>query len=130
MAEFLIRAKDHWDLIKRPWLGKEGDIVVAQEDGFRWGDKERLPLFCLVKIPGLPLEIALKYANPYFINTGIVKPNGDPIYRLNAKFKYRVRVADVPASIRDKIRNTGEVSVAWDTIRVFLRNKETNLDAG
>jgi len=80
MAEFLILNKDHWthDLPQKDkdkWTDWERDkfssasqrwdIIEAREDN-TWSDKDDFnPVFCVVKVPGLPLKTAKQYTGKW-----------------------------------------------------------------
>lgn len=68
MAELLVLAKNHWqDSLSKEDIDKMtnrqkadfearyqyGDIIVVRPDGWKWGTKECLPDFVIVKIPGV-----------------------------------------------------------------------------
>lgn len=115
MAELLIKATNatHSDPEKDArgcW--KRGDIVVVMPDGHEWGGEERLPKFVVVKIPGVDAERARKYIEHYAA----------------ARRRYRIRVDDVPNAIRNQLRDTGQVTVTWNQVRNFIRDKATGLD--
>lgn len=115
MAEFLIKEVNasHPDQEKDArGCYKRGDIVVAMPDGHQWGLEERLPKFVVVKVPGVNHERARKYLTS----------------DSNLRRRFRIRVDDVPATIRNQLRNTGQATVTWTQLRGFLRDKVTGLD--
>lgn len=115
MAEFLIKAVDatHADPVKDArGCYKRGDIVVVMPDGWTWGSAETLPKFVVVKIPGVDAERAKKY----LAGTS------------DLRRQFRIRVDDVPNTIKSQLRDTGTATVTWSQIRDFLRDKLTNLD--
>jgi hypothetical protein len=116
MAEFLIKAQSmtHTDPTKDArGCYKRGDIVAVFPDGHTWGRLETLPKFVVVKVPGLNAERAAKY----------MAEQPDALRR-----RFRLRVDDVPAGIRNQLRDTGQVTVTWAQLRDFLRDKQTNQD--
>lgn len=56
-AELLVMAESgsHWS------HAKKGDVVAVREDGHKWGKKECLPLFVVVKVPDMTVEEARIY---------------------------------------------------------------------
>ena len=56
-AEFLVIQKSgsHYT------HAKANDIIAIKEDGHKWGKKECLPLFKVIKKPGMTLDEAKKY---------------------------------------------------------------------
>lgn len=115
MAEFLIKARNatHADPVKDArGCYKRGDIVVVMPDGHLWGSKEGLPDFVIVKVPGVDHERARKYLAQ------------EPVLRR----RFRIRVDDVPLTIRNQLRDTGQVTVTWTQVRGYLRDKITSLD--
>ncbi len=115
MAEFLIKAQNatHPDATKDArGCYKRGDVVTVMPDGHAWGNDERLPKFVVVKVPGVDYVRARKYIE-----------EGASVRR-----RFRVRVDDVPLTIRNQLRDNGEATVTWNQLRGFVRNKETNLD--
>jgi len=116
MAEFLIKAVSatHPDPEKNArGCYKRGDIVDIRPDGWPWGAEERLPLFVLVKIPGLSVSNVIHYAGAY----------PDVARRL-----YKIRVDDVPLAIRNILRDTGVVTLTRAQVIGYVRNKLTNVD--
>lgn len=95
-AELLIQAKPHWmdektqleisylsPLMKQDYeaRGRVGDIILARQDGWKWGKEEKLPRFIVAKIPSISIEEAqgylgslgkeetLKRINKFYIDT-------------------------------------------------------------
>jgi hypothetical protein len=87
MAEFLILAQNRWDdtkdtssltpdeLYEFESRQKKGDIVAVRPDGWAWGNKEKLPLYIVVKVPQISYEDAKLYEQRLEeIQNGEVKP--------------------------------------------------------
>ncbi len=133
MAEFLIKARDPLDLPKdeesRERCYRRGDIVVVMEDGHEWGKEERLPKFVVIKVPGLPVDKARAYIEPYYTDTGLVDQNSLPILKLTARRKWKALVDAVPTKIAKALNEKGEYTVAWDTIKTYVYNKLTTQTA-
>ena len=123
MAEILFMAIDrtHADPAKdAEGCYKRGDPVVVMLDGHEWGKEERLPTFYLVKIPGLAVETAKKYIVPFY---GIPDGTGD---RLTVRRRlFRLLIDDVPNSIKQQLKETGEVTVTMTQIKNYIQNKNT-----
>ena len=123
MAEFLIKARSasHPDPDKDTRGSyKRGDIVVVMPDGHEWGTKETLPDFVVVKVPGLDHEKARQFIEP---ETEIDGDTGQPV--VSRRRRWNIKVDDVPAGIRDALRDNGEVTVTWNQVRNFVENKLT-----
>ena len=123
MAEILIKAVDaaHDDPEKdKQGCYKRGDPVVVMDDGHEWGKEERLPKFVVVKIPGLSVAKAKKYIQPIL---GIPDAEGErPMIRRRL---FRILLDDVPNLIKQKLRDTGEVTVTMTQIKNYIQNKDT-----
>lgn len=123
MAEILIKAVDaaHADPEKdKQGCYKRGDPVVVMDDGHEWGKEERLPKFVVVKIPGLSVAKAKKYIQPIL---GIPDAEGErPMIRRRL---FRILLDDVPNLIKQKLRDTGEVTVTMTQIKNYIQNKDT-----
>ena len=119
MAEFLIKAVDetHSDPVEdQRGCYKRGDIVVVMPDGHEWGKEEGLPKFVVVKIPDLAVSKARKYTDPVI--------NGVTGLMTRRRLR-RVLVDDVPSSIKQQLRSTGEVTVTMTQIKNYIQNKVT-----
>ena len=104
------------ELDKLCW--KRGDPVVVMEDGHEWGAEEGLPKFWIVKIPGVSVAAATKYVDHVYemvADTSVLK----------RKRLFNVLVDDVPNWIKTAIRDTGEVTVTFQQIRNFIKNRDT-----
>ena len=210
MTELLIKAIDatHPDPEKdRRGCYKRGDIVQVYEDGRCTEPPSPDSKMVIVKVPGLSVELARKYADSHnepqqqtrtwnkpdydkavassvydeFISAPTVlaqreeqatikvsaeqwlgmktsgdyapfnsKPavtkiliggydltgtvtlvdlQGDVITTITRR-KFRIRVDDIPLVIRQKLKDDREVTVTFDQVKSFLRNKVTNRDEG
>lgn len=123
MAEILIKAVDaaHADPEKdKQGCYKRGDPVVVMDDGHEWGKEERLPKFVVVKIPGLSVAKAKKYIQPIL---GIPDAEGErPMIRRRL---FRILLDDLSNLIKQKLRDTGEVTVTMVQIKNYIQNKDT-----
>jgi hypothetical protein len=131
MAELLLKARNaqHADPdIDRHGCYKRGDIVVVMPDGHQWGTKEGLPNFVKIKIPGLNHETVRELideqreddaGNPLFDD------DGQPI--LFRRRRWRVLVDSIPTTIRNQLRDFGEVTVTRAQIRNYVKRIRDNL---
>lgn len=134
MAEILVIAanKSHVDPNRdRAGCYKRGMPVIVQQDGHQWGLKERLPLFVVIKIPGVSVARVLKYAQEHKIDLGGEKPE---IYR---RRRWIIRWDDLPQRAKNRLRDDGELIIApgaqggdytWAQVKSYFRNQETGLD--
>lgn len=60
MAEFLVKAQDS-TAPESDAKWRAGRIVVVMPDGHEWGNKEGLPDFYLIKVPGVSVEDVKQY---------------------------------------------------------------------
>lgn len=131
MAELLIKARNaqHADPDKdRRGCYKRGDIVVVMPDGHAWGAKEGLPNFVKIKIPGLNHETVRELideqqeddaGNPLLDN------EGSPLtFR---RRRWRVLVDSIPTTIRNQLRDFGEVTVTRAQVRNYVKRIRDNL---
>ncbi len=134
MVELLIKRQanyTHSDPVKnKRGVYQRGDIVVVMPDGHPWGIEEHPltttynpPKFFIVKIPGITVAQAQKYLHP---ETDGVDAEGDPIPV--TRRLWRIRADDVPQWVKNEIQNNGEVTVTWNQIKTFIRNKKTGQD--
>jgi hypothetical protein len=71
MAEFLVRARNHWlDAVPQDQIATfsqgqldaynarfaKGDIILVRPDGWTWGKEECLPNFIVIKVPNIVIE--------------------------------------------------------------------------
>ncbi len=126
--ELLIRrnSKTSPDPVKDKMLYKKGDIVVVKPDGHEWGRMEDPALhpdgvdgcgFVIVKVPGVtatPEKIA-KWL-------GTIK---DIDGTMTKRRFWEVMTDDVPANIRNKLRDNGVVTITWTNLKNYIRNKLT-----
>ncbi len=123
MAEILIKAVDaaHNDPEKdRQGCYKRLDPVVVMDDGHGWGKEERLSKFVVVKIPDISKAQAKKYIQPIL---GIPDADGNrPVIRRRL---YHFQLDDMPSSIKQRLKDTGEVTVTMAQIKNYIQNKDT-----
>lgn len=98
---------------------KLGDPVVVMPDGHEWGAEEGLPKFYIVKIPGLAVETAKKWIQHWEDTTDPAKPT------IVQRRLYRLKVADIPTTIRKTLQQTGQVTVTLAQIRNYVVNQRT-----
>jgi hypothetical protein len=124
MAEFLIRATDtvlsDTDKATRRAY-RRGDVVEVHADGFEWGrnclsnpDNGRA-LFVL-KVPGVTVEQVQKYQGELLDDITLFQ---------HARRRYRLVLDELPANLRNQIRDQGFISRTWPQIRGFVEDKKT-----
>lgn len=131
-VELLIKRQanyTHDDPVKNEaGVAQRGDIVVVKPDGWSWGIEEHPltatrfspPRFFIVKIPGITVAQAKKYIQS---RVDSFASDGDPIIKTFRLWK--IEADSVPQWVKDSIKNTGEVTVTWNQIRNYIRNKKT-----
>lgn len=124
MAEFLIKVSDnmHNDPVKSlRGCYKRGDIVVVMPDGHAWGKEEGLPLFYIVKVPGLSVALVrnLLAGEPDFLD-----PTGKGIIKRRA---WTLNLSLVPAPVLNTLNTTGIYTTTLTAVRNFIRHKSTGL---
>ena len=127
MAELLVKAVSavHADPVKDlRGSYKRGDIVVVMPDGHAWGLQERLPTFVVVRIPGVTVEQARRFAD----SEGTVDPFTAQL-NVTRRRRWRIRWDNLPLGVRNALRDTGEVTVTWAQVRNFIENKLTSTTA-
>jgi hypothetical protein len=137
MAELLIKARDatHPDQeIDRAGCYKRGDIVVVQPDGHVWGAKEGLPNFVKLKIPGLDPEIVRELiepqdddddGNPHYEAGTAILVDG-PVRKTFRRRRWRLMVAGISATLRNKLLNDGELTATKAQIRAHIKRVRNN----
>lgn len=123
MAEILIKSIDavHSNPEKDKGCYKRGDIVDVRPDGHPWGREEGLPKFVIVKIPGLDPATVMHLMSMNEDRTDPERP------MLLARRLWRVLVdsESLPSSIKNALKNTGQVTVTLAQIRNYVQNKIT-----
>lgn len=133
MCEILVKATNatHPDPdTDRRGCYKRGYPVVVMPDGHPWGTEERLPLFVVIKLPGVEVETALKYIEPW-------QDALDPS-RTYCRRVWRIKVDDLPAAAKQKLATTGQLIIkvgtyageydyTWAQVRTFFHNMRDNV---
>jgi hypothetical protein len=138
MAELLIKARnaqhDDPDTDRRGSY-KRGDVVVVMPDGHQWGAKEGLPNFVKIKIPGLDHVAIAELASeqdeddagqPYYEPGSAILAEG-PVLSIYRRRRWRILVDNIPVTIRNKLRDTGEATVTRAQIRNYVKRIRDNL---
>ncbi len=115
---------------------KKGDIVAIQPDGWQWGKQEHPatqdrfpePKFFIVKVPGLDHEVVKQYFEPETID--ILDDDGDTTIDIIRCRKFHIMVDNLPQGIKNTILAEGEVTVNFNQLRQFIRNKVTGQTEG
>ena len=123
MAEFAITAmnRSHPDPVKdKRGCYKLYDIVEVKEDGFKWGKKDTLPYFYIVKVPGLEVTECIQYKYPE------CDLYGETITRR----LWKIAVDILPSVIKNKLFSDGVIRVTWSQIKSYVINKKDGTPAG
>lgn len=97
MAEFLVVVGKLPDVAD---CGLEaGDIITVKPDGWKWGDKECLPAFMVVKVPNLDEKQVKIYEEPLY--TASIEPEKPPEVT-------KVRKYNIPLSFMKSEMDTGK----------------------
>jgi hypothetical protein len=124
MCELLVKARNaqHDDPEKdRRGCYKVGHIVVVMDDGHEWGREETLPNFVKVKIPGLSADVVRDLiAEQREDDAGVPLTDANGLPQRYRRRRWRIRVADIPANIRNTLLTTGEVTVTRAQIRNYV----------
>lgn len=107
---------------------RKGMMVVVMEDGHEWGTKERLPLFVVIKIPGVDASRVAKYLQTWTDTNGVI---------VRARL-WQLRWDDLPLAARNKLAAggltikvgtySGPYDYTWAQVKAYFRNLETGLD--
>jgi len=133
MCEILVKATNatHPDPdIDRRGCYKRGYPVVVMPDGHPWGNEERLPLFVVIKLPGVSVETAQKYIEPW---EDALTPG-----QTYCRRKWKIKVDDLPASAVQKLATDGELTIkvgtyageydyTWAQVKAFFLNMRDNV---
>ena len=126
MAEILIRAADNTS--GHPMAWKRGMPVVVMPDGHPWGTKEILPPaqggpFVIVRIT----DVTVGQIETFLQNRwGLSLCDEDRVSDVDIRRRHvHLRVDDLPANVRNQLRNTGSYTTTWTAIRTFLQNLRT-----
>jgi len=134
MAEFLIRAENHWTEALTPEQraergitdeafnarGEKGDIVVVMPDGHPWGREECLPKFIIIKAPTITI------AQTKFLECNLSALNIDNENVMKKRRQFRV-----PSAIVDEIIAQGGVLTITkkilDNIKARVKKRYINI---
>lgn len=116
MAEILIKAVDA--VMSDPTLDsqqsfKQGHPVVVMPDGWAWGNEEKLPLFYILKLPGVSVDSVTAYLAPWtdVDGTTLIGP------RL-----WRIIFSSLPTNVKNTLNVTGQYSTTWSVIKAYFKN--------
>lgn len=141
MAEILVKATDHThpDPQKdRRGAYKRGYPVVVMPDGHKWGRKERLPLFVVLRLPGVSVQKMRKYLEPTY--TPEVDPDGIPIGNIYRRRQWQLRWEDLPQTAKDRLKADGELTIkatdaydgsydyTWREVKGYMHNIDGGYD--
>lgn len=132
MAELLIKAVDatHSNPDKDKACYKQGDVVIVQEDGFTWGNKELKPpaeggKFVVVQITGVTVAQLNTWCQN---NWGILAEHAELGERdeITRRRSIRIDVDLLPNNVRNILNRDGFYANTWANIRSYFRNKITD----
>ena len=114
MAEFLVMAvntfnPNHDAAKDKQAMFKIGDFVIDMPDGHPWGKEEGLPHFCVVKVPGLPVETSQQYTQSWKDNFDYEIVSSKP-----AQGQYTVRVFE------KNVSSSGLNGLTREKVETFL----------
>lgn len=129
MAEILLAARD------LPTGYRRGDPIIAMPDGWSWGREEGLPKFVVLKIPGLSVAKARERLAPLFEDAQPGDPEfnaPDPKDRriLRARRRWAVFIDELPRSVINEFRDTGEYTATPAQVRNYIRGLRWNRTTG
>jgi hypothetical protein len=127
------------------WLAKRhkagnsirGDIITVRDNGWTWGGelhpltatRFKPPRFFIVKAPQIAFAQAEKYMQPE--EEDYIDPEKPGTSRRPLTFRrWHLLVGNLPQSIKNKIRDEGEVTVTPNQIKPFIRDKVTEQTEG
>jgi hypothetical protein len=127
MAEILVHASNKGGE-GRPVRGMPQDV---REDGFQWGRLEGLPRYVVLKLPGVPVETARKYVEPWMGTVAGVEGEG-----LVRRREWHIDLDNLPAAALRKLTADGSLTIGvgayagprdytWAQVRAFIRNQRT-----
>ena len=139
MAEILIKATDstHPDNVKdQRWCYKRGYPVVVMPDGHLWGREERLPLFVVLKFPGVSIEKMKDYIQPE--EEYIVNPLLETEITMVRRRQWQIQWNELPQLAKDKLKSAGELTIksgdyngpydyTWKQVKGLFLNYKTGL---
>jgi hypothetical protein len=117
MAELLIKAIDATmpdSALEAQQSFKRGHPIVVMPDGWQWGAAETLPLFVVLKLPGIDVSAVTQYVAPYLDTDGQTQIGP----RL-----WRVLVDNLPTAVKNTLATTGQYSTSWPAIKAFIQNQ-------
>lgn len=137
MAELLIMARSatHPDPAKdRAGCWKRGMVVTVQPDGHRWGKRETAPAFCVLKMPGIPVDRVEKYLVAYDVQDGFEEDGETARMATYRRRAWAVQLDELPSATRQKADAAGELVMSrdgdlrdWDATKALLLDTRTGL---
>ena len=132
MALLLIMAENHQHLdpVKDARGSyKRGDIVDVYEDDRHDGDFAANPIaapFVLVRVSGLSVEQARAYIASDRVQR--IDPVHGFVLDTRTRRLFRLRVDDLPASVRQALVQDRYYATTFAAVRTFIRDKVTGVD--
>lgn len=121
-------------------LSKRGDVIVLFDDGHGWGTLELLPpaqggKFVRLVITGVTVAqfkafIKRKWGiNPDDPEWETVNIDGRVAQKMVLKRRLHLRLADLPANVRNQLNTNGVFTTTWAALREYVREKVSNSTA-
>jgi hypothetical protein len=107
-----------------------GDLIDVYEDDRHDGDlvvNPIMPPFVLIKVTGVTKAQVERYLDPDVEETLV---NGEVQRTVLRRRRFRLRVEDLPAGVRQTLTQDRYYETTLAAIRSFIRDKVTGLDEG
>lgn len=140
--ELLFKAVDasHADPLVDAGCYKRGDFVIAFDNGHTWGTEELLPpaqggKFARIVISDVTVDQFKNFVrNKWLIaaddgETEDVNTEGRIAQRFVRRRRLHIRVADLPANVRNQLNNNGVFTTTWAAVREYVREKVSGTTA-
>ena len=134
MAQILVKAVAGNNIPElQSKIYQRGDPVGVFPDEHTWGKEEGLPLFIIVKIPGISVDKVQKYVDEWLIPNPDHNPDdGSDKELMQQKRIWRILVDTVPAAIKNKLKTgvltikagtyTGAYDVTWTQVKTYFKD--------
>lgn len=106
------------DPVKNEKLYKRGDVVEVMVPAAHDGNLVANPIqspWWLLRVVGIPRAIAMKYLGEKKTATAVTR-----------RRTFGVTYASLPTAVQTALTNTRYAVVQWNTLRLAMKNKDTN----
>ncbi len=129
MAEFLVMAYPPETADKsNPQRYQRGDIVEIYEDGRCKEPPSPNSCFIAVCVPGIKKEEAQKLLDGHYVDTGIVHPLGDRVFRMENRRRYFLRIDDLDSKSKSELETRRMILMSGKDFDAYLRDKVEKTD--